>query len=891
MEVTGPGITGTATILSISNESQYELSQNVADATANLTYLIGARRVFIDTLADLLITIPSTIGFENITYADQPVSSYITAVLSPTELSYVGGNYQGDGTYDIKYHLDDFAGDSPTISSEVAYSNFGIPDFQIYLSPGAPVEQQPIALESGDFISGPGIEGLAEISEVVFSQNIYVGKIDMPTTLPLDGNYTFTRYLSSTTRTDFPDTVITVPSTVGLEVGMVVSGPGISGLVTISGIISDTQYVLSDFIPDGSNEFTYTVESDDRTPINTTATVGTRLTPPAGHELAGYIASGTGYYPQGYLNPFVVGIDAANQGAIIPVNALPDDQLLTVRWFKKFSLNKPSAAFQDLYMPGKIGRYTVSYPDDADQIVIAQGIGTGNLSPAQAAGSVYTQNDPTLPGYNPNEEHAPSILGGRAYALRDDLNSRYFVEFAYGWDTFLQVDDTSMLRVGMTVIMPGDAGVATLTEILNGYQVELSLPVAGDGEYVFVSANYTSEPFLLLAYTDPSDNRPAIHAYEVVREDETYTFDYTATAGTALIKPYPLPLLPLPLVGTGVNRTSKDIEIVGADDPANTSNLIANDPAYIGFTFKDRTGNTYIHRGPHDGGSPTLTMKLYYLSQAGFYLPSAGAEAPVGTVLPFLRDAARSGEALNLNAIDDGQTDEPLAIVYTPVWPDDAPELRVAETLTLAKFGLPQVRGQASAEIFYQQSIAQDTVTNDLSKNSVTLHDPTREKIAALNTAGVTLDAIPESIKTTGYQGKVYFQNLPPHLQQRFYFDPLRGDDGTLILVGLFYDVLAGEDYLDLNMLSATDELALKNLVPDGNSDESNWDAAIEALTTAVETFIPDPAQFGSYLVGSTVNVGENELSIISDPDAAVDSYAITATGQGTGYVTMVFGN
>jgi hypothetical protein len=363
-----------------------------------------------------------------------------------------------------------------------------------------------------------------------------------------------------------------------------------------------------------------------------------------------------------------------------------------------------------------------------------------------------------------------------------------------------------------------------------------------------------------------------------------------------LIKPYPLPLLPIPLVGTGVNRTSKDIEIVGADDPANTSNLIANDPAYIGFTFKDRTGNTYIHRGPHDGGSPTLTMKLYYLSEAGFYLPSTGAEAPgaeapAGTVLPFLRDAARSGEFLNINAIDDGQADQPLAIIYRPKWPDDAPELRVAETLTLAKFGLPQVRGQASAEIFYQQSIAQDTVTNDLSKNSVTLHDPTREKIAALNTTGVALKEIPESIRTTAYQGNVYFQNLPPHLQQRFYFDPLRGDKGTLILIGIFNDVLAGEDYLDLNMLSVADTLALKNLVPDGNSDESKWDAAIEALNTAVETFIPDPAQFGSYLVGSTTNVGENELSIISDPDTAVDSYAITATGQGTGYVTMVFGN
>ena len=819
MEVTGPGITGTATILSISNETQYKLSQNVADATAPFYYVVGVSNTRISTPADLLITIPSTVGYENITYADLPVGNYITAVLSPTELSYVGGSFDVDGTYDIQFYLDDFAGAFPVVTSEVTFTATGPTRFYMH---GAALSQP---LEVGMLISGPGIDGFATIAEL---DDAVSGTLDLLPTADY-GLYTYSRELVSTTRTDFPDTVITVPSTVGLEVGMVVSGPGISGLVTISEIISDTEYALSVYIPDGSNEFTYTVESDNLTPINTTATVGTRLTPPAGHEAAGYISSGTGYYPAGYLDPFVVGVETANQGAIIPVNALPDDKLLTVHWFKKFKLNKPSAAFQDLYVPGKIGRYTVSYPDDADQIVIAQGVGTGDLSPAQAAGSVYAENDPTLPGYNPNEEHAPSILGGRAYALREDLN-------------------------------------------------------------VISGANYTSEPFLLLAYTDPSDNRPAIHAYEVVREDETYTFDYTATAGTALIKPYPLPLLQLPLVGTGVNRTSKDIEIVGADDPANTNPLIENDPAYRGFTFKDRTGNTYIHRGPHDGGSPTLTMKLYYLSKAGFYLPGAGAEAPVGTVLPFLRNAARSGESLNLTAINDGDDDQPLAIVYNPVWPDDAPELRVAETLTLAKFGLPQVRGQASAEIFYQQSIAQD-VTNDLSKNSVTLHDPTREKIVDLGSPSIALDAIPEAIKTTSYQGKIYFQNLPPHLQQRFYFDPLRGDDGTLILIGLFYDVLAGEDYLDLNVLSETDELALKNLVPDEGSDESDWDAAIDALSSAVETFIPDPAQFGSYMVGSTTNVGENELSVISDPDTAVDSYAITATGQGTGFVTMVFGN
>ena len=137
-------------------------------------------------------------------------------------------------------------------------------------------------------------------------------------------------------------------------------------------------------------------------------------------------------------------------------------------------------------------------------------------------------------------------------------------------------------------------------------------------------------------------------------------------------------------------------------------------------------------------------------------------------------------------------------------------------------------------------------------------------------------------------------------MQERLYLDPLRGDKGTLVLIGEFHDEIAGEDYLDLNLLTVAEEEAIKNLVPTpegqspvAGSDDEKWDKAIDALNTRVETFKPDPAQFGSYIVDSGLNadVGENELTVIRSAETAVDSYAITATGQGTGYVTMVFGN
>ncbi|MES2571589.1 MAG: hypothetical protein V4710_16240, partial [Verrucomicrobiota bacterium] len=641
--------------------------------------------------------------------------------------------------------------------------------------------------------------------------------------------------LSSISSTVGGVTTLTVGSTAGLEAGMVVTGPGITGTAFIVSITDSTHLVLSQTIANGTNPLTYTVESDASAQINRSATVGTRLIPPAGHENAGYIASGTNYYPAGYLNPFVVGVAAANLGAIIPVNALPSNRVLNVRWFKK--IPAPSAEFADLYVPGKIGRYTAAYPATTNpQIILAQGVGSDDLPAAEAAGRIYYQNLPALPGYNPNEEHA-LLLGGRAYALREDLNV-----------------------------------------------------ISGSG--------YTSAPFVLVAFTDPTDKRPAIHAFKVVRtldlngngnkDAGDIFFDYSATAGTLLVKPYPLPLLPLALVGSGAARTAKDLEIVGADQPANTT--VSADAAYQGFTFKDRKGFTWVHRGPHGTGSPILTMKLYYLSQAGFFVPGVG-EPAIGTILPFLRNAARSGQPLNLTSIDNGQADQPLPLLYRPAWPANVAELRVGETLTLPKFGLPQVRGQASAQIFYQQSIATAATATLLSKNSVTLHDPTREKTISLNADA--LDKLPLSIKTTSSNGRTYFQTLPPHLQKRFYFDPQRGAKGTLVLNGEFHDEIAGEDYLDLNLLTAADTDLVKGLVPTDASDKSNWDNAITSLLTVVETFIPNPAQFGSYIVDTAkdLDVGHNQLALIQSPNAAVDSYALTATGQGTGFVTMVFGN
>ena len=93
-----------------------------------------------------------------------------------------------------------------------------------------------------------------------------------------------------------------------------------------------------------------------------------------------------------------------------------------------------------------------------------------------------------------------------------------------------------------------------------------------------------------------------------------------------------------------------------------------------------------------------VAMKLYYKTQEGFFIPGQPTPPPIGTVVPFLREISQSGSTLDLTQTQKGGTQEPLAINYHPKWPDSVPKLRMGETLTLPKFGLPQVRGQKSAQ-------------------------------------------------------------------------------------------------------------------------------------------------------------------------------------------------
>ena len=490
----------------------------------------------------------------------------------------------------------------------------------------------------------------------------------------------------------------------------------------------------------------------------TAATVGTRLEPPAaGLEPGGYVAEGRCYSAEAYINPFTEGVPASTAGGIIPVNAIPEQNTLVVWWMKQ--VPAPSDKFQPFYVPAVAARYTVSYPASPQDLVIASGKGIENpgLTPEQAAGSIYVQNDPTLVGYNPNEEHA-LMLSGNAYALRDDLNNT-------------------------------NAG-----------------------------PDYTSEPFVLIFYTD-GGSRPAMRVVRVVRSNGTYPLSFVKAAGTPIQPPMPLTALPLPLRPDGSVRNE--------EAPGLVDNPVAGAPAdYARFTFEDRKGQHWLYRGPHGAGTPTFVMQFYYYSLPGFHVPKAVPQPAVGTIMPFI--ASTTADKVGGTAAD---------VTYIPKWPDDVAAfgaqaaqlgvLSTAETLALPKAGLPQVRGQTSAQVLYQQSVA--SVAGN--PKSVLLHDPTRAKTCLLGAANA-LQALPPSVLTTDYAGRTYFQTLPPHLQNRFYFDSTLGTKGGLVLTGEFIDEISGEDYFHLNALSDADVIALQSLCPaEDTVNRPLWEKAIAEMS------------------------------------------------------------
>jgi hypothetical protein len=334
----------------------------------------------------------------------------------------------------------------------------------------------------------------------------------------------------------------------------------------------------------------------------------------------------------------------------------------------------------------------------------------------------------------------------------------------------------------------------------------------GAGEGVFalrddLGTASTSEPYVLIRYQDPAAGQQwRMKVWKVVAEEAPHFFRYPARAGLLIQAPFPLSTLTLAPQTAGIS----------------------------GPFWRDRKMFYWARAAGDDGGVAEIVMRYYYPVLPEFFFPGANPPA-VGDDVPLLDVRA-------------GTPGTPIDIRYDTTWPEDTPELRVGETLVKPKSGLPQIAGQTSVEILYEQSQSQG------GGSSVRLIDPIQMRT-------VPLVQVPATIETRNRAGIFYFPGLPPHLEGRVSHDPVTGQ---LRLAGEFVEPPAGESYLLLNVLTPRDREVLAGMATD-----AAWQSAVNALATEAAELIDVP------------------------PDSTgFDSLALTAgDSQGIGYVTLAFGN
>lgn len=424
------------------------------------------------------------------------------------------------------------------------------------------------------------------------------------------------------------------------------------------------------------------------------AYVGQRLSVPDeeygsgdGSYWAGYIDERDGdllpYHEGAYVNPIDKGFAAANLGSIIPVNADPNNNTINVQWFRRTMLDTdPKSGFGVVYWPAVSVKYTIEYPPDAREIVLSSNDGSGPLSSLEAKGAIYVQNDRTSIGYNPNEEHT-LMVGGQAYALRNDLNIYEH---------------------------PGFSG-----------EIRSKLKSGG---------TFSSNPFVLLEFAD-SDGKLSITPFKVLDEkgEEGMVFDYLAEAGSILQPPMPLPLLPKPVDAAGALR-SFEVDQGSYDSPpkwntlkklsyfsksttyTNSGGIIeeadlpakANAPMdpelhfthYEKFTYPDRKSNFWIYRAKHERLNP-LRVGRYNVGTSAWEQVQP-TEVEVNTDFEFHLHASRLESVLQLATLSglpnwltveglslSGQPEEDDATAYATGKIDIDPTVDDSNTLVILK--------------------------------------------------------------------------------------------------------------------------------------------------------------------------------------------------------------
>jgi hypothetical protein len=271
----------------------------------------------------------------------------------------------------------------------------------------------------------------------------------------------------------------------------------------------------------------------------------------------------------------------------------------------------------------------------------------------------------------------------------------------------------------------------------------------------------SSPPYVLLDYLDPWTARPRMQVFSVVQTNELYAFHRTMKAGLPIVAPQPLGGMP-PCRNT-------------------TSDQSTRPPAW-----EDRKETWWAVSAGSDGGPADAIMRFWYQVQPGFWFPEADVQPALGTEVPWLPTVYTKP----------GTSGEPVPVVYTITWPD-APKIKLGQTLTMAYQGLPEIWGQLSVDVVYEQAGK---------GNSVDLFDPVVSHSSPLAKPVVDSMITARIARKDTMGSYVRFPGLAPSLYERLYWDPNRG----LVLQGRLMETLTGPGYLLLNMLEGFEKGAVE---------------------------------------------------------------------------------
>ena len=558
----------------------------------------------------------------------------------------------------------------------------------------------------------------------------------------------------------------------------------------------------------------------DQLPATQDATIGQKIT--SSYDTAG-LNTGFLFFPNVRYNASVYDRQKI-QGPIIPVNlypsAGPTEQMVVV-WYEmrdkilwpyqaaRYNPVWPTAAtgLNRIVIASRFGSDCVA-SNGTDQFITPEKVAGTNVIPAEVSldpirfqqVQVYNQPNRTLPGYNPNEEHAllaPSLRYASVsprpqavYALRDsDLN------------------------------------------VTNK------------------DATYTSDPYVLVQFFDSLDNEFKMKVFAVMRAATNlslgelsykYSFEEEMAAGEPVIPFYPLP------------------SVIGATPGPGTYGR-EGDPNHRKTFWKDHKGTGWAISG--DG---YFYMYFYYPLLPDFWWPAQDHKNPGDFVawLPDTPGFTNAFFAIDYN--QPNQTPPAQRITYTTTWPQNLPILKVGETLTFSGGeyradnpvtyvatdtgdvvaaetpGLPGAVGWAAGEVVF------DSLNPTMDDQAIYDHYTARlfqaleERAVNLPSSSFPAQLLPANRRTKVVNGRYVFTELPSSLQKRLFYDPLTGKlglKGFLNEKDIANPTLTASPsavyVLEPDILTTREQQLVNGTAGDSpynNLGSSDWTAAVNAL-------------------------------------------------------------